>query len=317
MNIYIKIIYFFSDILLPLVMGYLIRRFISEKTVIFDRMIKWNILFLIPFLSLISFWIIELRVHLIWLPVLGVVMQVIPGVAGFFRARKKYESPLDQGGYILSAMLSNRGIVGMISVFILYGEEGYALVRLVMLFAGFVLYLICFPLARHFYSVHDNSQKNHRSLINILFDRNQTPLLGIMGGILLKYAGIERPPFFTGIFSVFIHVIAWFFILPIGYSMDMEQVRFHLRGTKEILLIKFILTPFITYILAWIMGLDGISLYTVLILSMTPTAINALITSKIHKLNFHLAMSAYLLTTAVYLFILFPLVFCLFVVGIL
>ena len=106
MNVYVKIIYFFSDILLPLVMGYLIRRFISEKTVIFDGMIKWNILFLIPLLSLISFWIIDLRVQLIWLPVLGVVMQVVPGAAGFFRARKKYKSSLDQGGYILSAMLS-------------------------------------------------------------------------------------------------------------------------------------------------------------------------------------------------------------------
>jgi predicted permease len=317
MNVYVKIIYFFSDILLPLAMGYLIRRFISEKTVIFDRMIKWNILFLIPLLSLISFWIIDLRVQLIWLPVLGVVMQVVPGAAGFFRARKKYKSSLDQGGYILSAMLSNRGIVGMISVFILYGEEGYALVRLVMLFAGFVLYLVCFPMARHLYSVHEKLNGEKPSIFRILFDRNQAPVLGILAGIILNYGRLERPAIFGDIFPVLIHIVAWLYILPIGHSLDVKQVRFHLKGMSEILLIKFILTPLITYLCALSVGLEGTSINTVFILSMAPTAINALITAKIHKLNFHLAMSAYLLTTAVYLFLLYPLIFILFTAGVL
>ncbi len=317
MNVYIKIIYFFSDILLPLGMGYLIRRFISEKTEIFDGMIKWNILFLIPFLSLISFWIIDLRVQLIWLPVLGVVMQLVPGATGFFRARKKYKSSLDQGGYILSAMLSNRGIIGMISVFILYGEEGYALVRLVMLFAGFVLYLVCFPMARHLYSVHEKVKGEKTQFFRILFDRNQAPVLGILAGIILNYTGIERPPFFGDIFTVFVHVVAWLYILPIGHSLDIRQVRFHLKGMSEILLIKFILTPLITYLCALLVGLEGISFNTVFILSMAPTAINALITAKIHKLNFHLAMSAYLLTTTVYLFLLYPLIFIFFTSGVL
>ena len=94
-------------------------------------------------------------------------------------------------------------------------------------------------------------------------------------------------------------------------------VRFHLKGMSEILLIKFILTPLITYLCALLVGLEGISINTVFILSMAPTAINALITAKIHKLNFHIAMSAYLLTTAVYLFLLYPLIFILFAAGVL
>lgn len=315
MSVITKILYFFTDIFLPITAGYMLGRYFRKKSTLFESMIKWNILTLVPLLSLLSFWVIKLEAGLLWLPVLGVVMQVIPGFAGLLHARRKYESPLDRGGYMMSALLSNRGIIGMISVFILYGEKGYAMVRLVMLFAGFMLYLIYFPIARHYYSIHENSGISKQPILRSLFNKNQAPVLGIIAGIALNILKVGRPQLFTTIFSVCIHISIWLYLLPIGYSIDLQQVMTHLSSVWGIIPIKFIITPFATYFAARLTGLEGPALNTVLVLSMTPTAVTALITTKIHNLNFHLAMSAYLLTTAVYLFVIFPLVFAAFELG--
>jgi predicted permease len=215
----------------------------------------------------------------------------------------------------MSAMLSNRGIIGMISVFILYGEKGYAMVRLVILFAGFMLYLIYFPIARHFYSIHENTDRINQPGVKSLFNRNQAPVLGIIAGIVLNLMKVGRPHLFTVLFSAGMHISIWLYLVPIGYSIDLKQVRGHLGNMWGILPIKFIITPFVTYLAARLVGMEGPALNIVLVLSMTPTAVTALITTKVHSLNFHLAMSAYLLTTSVYLFFIFPLVFLAFETG--
>jgi predicted permease len=315
MNVITRILYFLADVILPITAGYMLRKHFREKSSLFEGMIKWNILTVVPLLSMLSFWVIKLDTRLLWLPVLGVVMQIVPGLAGSLYARRKYESPLDRGGFMISSMLSNRGIIGMITVFILYGEEGYAMVRLVILFAGFMLYLIYFPIARHYYYIYENSKRNKHSLIRSLFNRNQAPVLGIIAGIVLNYMEVGRPMLFTGLFSVIIHISIWLYLLPIGYSIELNKVRTYLGSVWGILPIKFIITPSVTYLIARLIGLEGPALNTVLILSMTPTAVTALITTKLHNLNFHLAMSAYLLTTVVYLFIVFPFVFLAFILG--
>lgn len=67
--------------------------------------------------------------------------------------------------------------------------------------------------------------------------RNQTPVLGIIAGIVLNYTGVERPPVFSGLFSVLIHLSFWLYMLPIGHAIDFKQVRSHLKDIWEIVLI--------------------------------------------------------------------------------
>ena len=54
---------------------------------------------------------------------------------------------------------------------------------------------------------------------------------------------------------------------------------------------------------------DQVLLGTLMIVAATPTAINAVITSRLYKLNVDLAIAAFLLTTAVFLLLIFPLLF--------
>ncbi len=308
MNPKLRIIYFFVDIVSPLFFGYLLSRQTKIKKGFFDRMMVANILLFGTLLSILSFWVISLDVELIWLPLLGVVMQVIPGIIVFLRGGAKPQNPLDRGSYFLSAMLSNRGVVGTLTVFIFYGEEGYAYARLVMLFAGVVLFLFCFPMARYFYETYKGQQGDRPSLVSILLHRNQVPILGIIVGLGLNYNSVPRPAFFAAIFPNLVHISAWLFLIPIGFSMDFGEMRRHWHDVLELLGIKFVATPLLVYILARAVGLSGSALSTVAILSCSPTAINAVVTSKLFSLNVHLAMAAFVLTTIVYLSVVFPLI---------
>lgn len=78
-------------------------------------------------------------------------MSVIPGILAYPWAKKKYKNSIDQGSFILAAVLSNLLTLGGLAVFILYGEVGYAYTQLVVLFGNIVLFMVCFPLAQYFY----------------------------------------------------------------------------------------------------------------------------------------------------------------------
>jgi len=303
----IKLMYFVFDLILPLSLGYVLSLRLKDLKKLFDTILDVNILVLSPVLAILSFWIIRLDAQLIWLPIFGVVMQFVPGTVGYIISRKRYKDPLDQGSYILSTMLSNRGNVGMLTCFILYGELGYALNQLVMLFSNMVQFMFCFPMAQYFYELSANSgQKARLSVKSILFNKRQIAVLGLFVGFLLNMRGIPRPKVFDDFFQYSIHVNAWTSIVPIGYFVNLSEVRKYIGHIWDVVAVKFLLTPLVVYLLAVLIIKDPTALRVVLILSISPTAINAVVTSKLYKLNIHVSMSAFLLTTGIYIFLVFP-----------
>ncbi|MCT4619358.1 MAG: transporter [Marinisporobacter sp.] len=312
MNIVLKIAYFISDLILPLCVGYLLSKKAKANKEFFDKLLYVNIYLFFPTMGLLSFWNATLSLELIWLPFLGIIMQVIPGVIAAFRVKKKYEDPLEQGSYLVSTMLSNRGVVGSLSVFILYGEIAYAYSRFIMMLGSITVYMFCYPLAQHFYQKKIGKQKKKSSLKSALFNKNQFPLIGLLLGVILNTSGIERPMVFGTLFQVIVHISAWISLIPVGYSINFEKMKKYKREMWELSSIKFIITPLLTFILArWLIS-DPIVLNTTIILAFSPTAINAVITAKINKLNIHLAMASFITTTIIYLLFIFPIILLLF-----
>jgi len=304
----LKILLFLVDVVLPVVAGYGLARYAKVRKVYFDRLMVGNILVLATALAVLTFWVMRLSLQLAWLPVLGVVMQVLPAAIALPIARKRYPGSLEQGSYLLSAMLSNRGVVGMITVFILFGGEGYALNRLVMLLAPFVVYMVCYPMSKYFYGRHNAQGGQRLSLVSILLSRNQVPVIGIAVGLALNYGGIRRPGWVDPVFPWLIHLTSWLFMIPVGASMDLSQMKKHWVQVMDLLPLKFVAVPLVIYILARLVGLSGTVHSTVLIASMSPVAITSVITARLYGLNVHLASAAFALTTAVYLVVVFPLV---------
>jgi len=307
MNAALKVLFFFTDLILPLTVGYLLKK-TKLKPKFFDQMMYWHILVLAPIMAVLSFWTISLDTELIWLPILGVIMQIVPGLIGYFRVKHKYDSPLDQGAYILSTMLVNRGVVGTLCLFILFGEEGYAYAQLVMLFSNVVLYMFCFPMARYFYQAGRGGEGESLSIKKILLNPKQIPVIGIFIGFILNWTGLQRPAVFDSSFEWMVHLSAWMSVLPIGYFMDFQEIKHFWKSTLDVFWIRFVATPLVVLLIAlpFIKGLEA--LLSVVIISASPTAINAVITSKLNDLNMHLAMASLITTTAAYLLVIFPLI---------
>jgi hypothetical protein len=296
---------FVTDIILPIYIGYYIQSWKKLNQTIFDQMIILNLFVLSTFLNVLSFWKIELKPELIWIPLLGLLMHIVPGIFAYFTVNSTYKNPLEQGSYILSTLLSNMGVIGAISVYILFKEKGYALSQLVMLPSNLILYMFCFPMAQYYYCASKN-RVARVSLKDVLFSPKQVPVLGIVIGLILNVIKIHRLLFLGNIFNFTIHIRSWLYMIPIGHSINFYQMREYWNNTWKLLAIKFLATPIVVYLIARRVISDPEVLNTMLILSCAPTAINAVVTAKIHKLNVNLAMAAFISTTIFYLIIVYP-----------
>ena len=107
----------------------------------------------------------------------------------------------------------------------------------------------------------------------------------------------------------FVHFGAWTALIPVGYSMDFAKMKGYYYQLKELIAIKFIVTPVAIYGLSHLIMTDRVMLNSILILASTPTAVNAVITSRIYDLNINIAVAAFIVTTLIFLTIIYPSLF--------
>ena len=306
-----KAAYMLFDLVLPLAVGYYCRQRTPNAEQFFRKMIEANICVVYPILSVLTFWVLTLNFELIWLPILGVMLSVIPGIAAYMRVNKKYSNELDKGSYIICAMISNIGTLGGLCAFIVYGEVGFAYTQLVLLLQNFVIFMFCFPLAQYYYQKSINQGMDKVSFSALFISRNQLPVVGMAIGVLFNLSGIERPAALGAIIDPLVHLGAWSALLPIGYSIEFNEMRKHYNGIIDLIPIKFVITPALMFLLAELVFSDETMKNTILILACMPTAINAVVAVKINNLNLNIAMASFVLTTAVFLAVELPALFLL------
>ena len=122
----------------------------------------------------------------------------------------------------------------------------------------------------------------------------------------MTWLGVQRPTGLLPAFDMLIHFSAWTFLVPVGYSMDFGEVRQYWKDAAEITVIKCVVTPLITLAIAGSFIEDRVAFRTLILLAAQPTAVNAVIAMKLFGLNLHLAVAAFVLSTAVYLILVFP-----------
>jgi len=120
---------------------------------------------------------------------------------------------------------------------------------------------------------------------------------------------LPRPKILGELFNPLVHLAAWTALIPVGHVTDFSAIKKYYSSTLDLLPIKFIITPLISYIIAIIVFNDPIMVNTIMILASTPTAINAVITAKIHNLNIHIATAAFVVTTVLFLLVVYPILF--------
>lgn len=314
MDVKMKLIVFAIDLIVPLAVGYACRYQSVIKENVFNKMILNNILVVCPVVSFLSFWVMPLTSDLLWLPLIGVFMGVIPGAMAYYIARNKYGSDLERGSYVMAACLSNLGTIGGLCVFLLYGEQGYGYQQIILLFQYVLMFTFCYPLAQFFYQrAHGGNKVSKISVFSILFSKNQIAVLGILLGGLLQIYGVERPQQLDGVAQIFIHLGAWTGLLPVGYSMDFAKIKLYYKELMDLALIKFVAAPMVIYLLSHLFITNKDMLNTLLILSCTPVAVNAVVVARIYKLNVNLGVAAFIVTTVLFLFVVYPVLF--FILG--
>ena len=316
MVILMKVVMFLVDLVLPLCGGYALASLWRVDSRLLDRVMTWAIRGVMPPLALLSLWKASVSWRLAWLPVLGVGMQAVAGAVGYVRAKDKPHGALGSGSYLLATLLSNRGILGALAVFILLGEEAYGYSRLVVLLAAPMLFGVYYPIAKWFRLSYEADDDESISFLSALFQWNQVPVLGVAAGLALNLLDVPRPEVLGSAFHVLVHLAAWAFLVPVGAAMDFGEMRDHWRHVIDILPVKFVLTPLVIGAAGWAVGLQGTALYVVVLLSASPTAINAVVTAKIFDLDHHVAAAAFVLTTGFYLAVIFPLLLVLWGLGV-
>lgn len=308
----LRILYVFTDLLLPLIVGYILQQHQLVSEAAMNKVIRFNVTCVYTALSLLSFWVLPLSWSLLLVPLFGFLLVLLPGCIGYLLFARRIENLLERGSYIASAMLANLGTLGGVCAFILYNEEGFAYTQLIGTCQNILLCLIVFPLAQYYHLKYTRTLKKTNRLASLramFLSLNQLSLIGMIIGLALNQSGIPRPAELGPIFQSLVHIGAWIAMLPVGFLIDFKQVRIYARKTQSLVILRFLVTPLIFAGLTGLLISDPVVRGTLIVLSFCPTAINAVIAAKLYQLNVGLAVSSFVITTAAFLLLIFPVLF--------
>ena len=311
-----RLVYLFTDLILPLIVGYLLyqRHMLSDAAV--NRLIRINVVVFFTLLSLFSFWALPLTHDLLMLPLFFAFIILFPGFLSWRVLGRRFHCPIDRGTHLVSALLSNIGTLGGICAYIIYGERGFAYAQIGGACQNLALVLLAFPIAQYFYLLHKAHGRaprlEGRGFLGLLVSWNQLSILGMAAGLLLNGAGIARPPVLSDAFSYIIHVSAWFAMLPVGSLINFRRARHFIYLILDMIALRFLVVPLVTFAAARLLISDPIVQNALVIFASVPAAINATLTARLYRLNVDYTIAVFLVTTVLYLTVLFPVIFFLF-----
>ncbi|MFC2369569.1 MAG: AEC family transporter [Selenomonas noxia] len=311
-----RLIYLGTDLILPLIVGYLLyqRRLLSDAVV--NLLIRINVIVFFTLLSLFSFWALPLTRDLLILPAFFAFIILFPGFISWRFLGRRFHSPIDRGTHLISALLSNIGTLGGICAYIIYGEPGFAYAQIGGACQNLILVLLAFPAAQYYYLLHKNrgrsARLDGRAFLGLLISWNQLSLLGMAAGLLLNLFGAVRPPVLSSAFSYLIHISAWFAMLPVGSLINFRRARHFVYLTLDMIFLRFLLVPLVAYFAARLVISDPVIRNALVLFAGVPAAINATLTARLYHLNVDYTIAVFLVTTVLYLTVLFPAVFFLF-----
>ncbi len=312
-----KLLFLFLDVILPLAAGYFMRRRGLMTMKACNFLLKVNIRVVVAVLAFGSFWLIELDHHIILFALLGIVpCSMIPGLIAYAYAKNRIRDLSDQGSYLLSVMLSNTGTLGGLCTFIAMGQLAYAYVQIIAMAQNIFTLTYCFPMAEYFrqkYVAGKSAVKFRPNWKSILISWNQIGLAAMVAGALFNIFGIERPPQFDAVFDSCVHISAWLGILPVGYLLNFEAAAQYKKMIFSIVPNRYIITPFICWVIAKAFTDDPMIIAVAVLMGLCPVGINATVVTQLYNLNTNIAQSNFLLTTMLFIFVIYPL-FLLFII---
>jgi len=305
-----RLIFLVTDLILPLIVGYVLyqRRLLSDGML--NRLIRINIVAFFTLLSLFSFWALPLTKDVLVLPFFFAFIILFPGFISWRFLGRRFHSSIDRGTHLISALLSNIGTLGGICAYIIYGERGFAYAQIGSACQNLVLVLLAFPIAQYYYLLHKShgrsARLDTRGFLGLLISWNQLSILGMAAGLLLNAAGIARPPAVGTAFEGLIHFGAWFGMLPVGALINLHRTRRYAPYTLDLFILRFLVMPAFMFAISYPFVHDPILLGAIIVFSVTPGAINSVTAAKLYRLNVDFTISGFLTTSIAFFFLVYP-----------
>ncbi len=269
-------------------------------------------------IALLVIWSMQLSRQLIWLPIVGVVLMLAitalsAGIFYFLEPDRRSRLTL-----ILAGGLSNTGYTGGAFVcYALFGMTGLALANIYLLLCLPIFYLVYLPLLK----VRElrKEDRNFRLKLNFLLDFRMLAIPAIIAAIILNLTNVKSPAFIAKfhIIDILVYIASSLSFFAIGLRVKLSRLKDYISLYFLIAAIKFILTPALALAIIALLALAGQNLNSmvqkvIIILSATPSAVLMVTMSNVFDLDGPLASALWVVTMAIFVVIVVPVLFLLF-----
>lgn len=280
----------------------------------------------IPLIALIGLFTLDLRLELLWLPLLFLILSAVWLVIGQLAVRLHSGlTRADQGSYVLAATLTNCGPTMITSLAYVLARpadrcvEALALAQLFALPWTFWIFTVGFPLGATY--GHGSPRFTFRRWIREVVHPRSLGLVAAIVAILLNLFDRAHPQFALRDFHT--RYLLWLvlpvlvvqnaaFYFAIGHSLHVGQVRRRPSLHLSLAAVKFFISPLIAAAILALLQLAGVRLsplaqWVVMFQAIAPTAVFGTVISQAAGLNTQLASLLFVVNTLVFLILILPL----------
>lgn len=249
-----------------------------------------------PVVLCLSFWRMNLRSLEPWLlPFLGLLISSSTLLPALLYAKRARLTNPQTGSFLTCAFFSNVGYLGAFTAFALFGEAGYGLCMLYLVFFTPCFYTLGFWVASRY--GHPATPTTFSKAYND--DLRLYPFLGMLVGVVLNMARVPRPLPFEWLNHALIPLDTGLYLTAIGSQLTLVSPRPWLRSCVVMSGIKCLYTPLIAWGLLTLFQIHGLPRTIVLLEAATPVAVSPLVLPLLFGLDRKLSNALWLFTTLV------------------
>ena len=258
------------------------------------QLIRFIVRALTPIILWLSFWRLNLTdIRPFLLPLIGMVVAVASLLPAWGYCRLARFTRPQTGSFLTCACFSNLGFLGAFIAFALYGEQGYGLSMLYLVFFSPCFYLLGFSLAKRF-GQHPGGASSSETFAEQL---RLYPFLGLLLGVGCSVAKAPRPTWCEGINYVLIPIDTALYLMAIGSHLRVALPRRWGNAYLAMGAIKCWYSPLVGWALVWLWHLEGLPRFIVLLQTSMPTAVSALMLPILFGLDRELSSALWVSST--------------------
>jgi len=257
---------------------------------------------LAPPVTFLSMW--SLKVYgadILGVPLVGAAVCLAGLAVAYLMARLLRLSRPATGAFISAGGWSNTFLLGGYLAFLLYGNQGFALMSLYNIPNMPIFYLVGFAVAGAF-----SPNRQAVSLRAMLRDFFTDPVcvlpnIGLLLGLAVNLTGVQPGAWIDTVNTYMLPSFTVLAMFAVGMTMTFSRMGHYWRPLLGQSLIKYIMWPAITFAVILLIGgnlrSDPVTFRVLMLLSFMPVAMQAMLISNLFDLDMELVNSLWLGTT--------------------